>query len=422
MVTNAIDPSAQVVVSQGTVLVGDLPTLAAEDLFAIYIDDGDVSVDRVISIKQKSGDLTKWVLTLDAIDSLGGRSPLEEWEFSLDHTAVDDMGQPAYLPVVLENNDSRMRAVVNFNADIPSSWTGVVDAEFQGGYMGDMSKITPDDYAKGIEALNNSIVEYTAVLSLGCYDGPTLMALANHAHDVRVDYFFDLPNAITPDQAIMQAGQQGFGAFESACRYYFPYQCDDPFNSGKIVFGMSCDAFVAKSRGVALYPAVGGWHMSPAGASRGVISRTGIKPLPAAAKIDREALVPARINSVGIASGGSVIIDDALTCWAKDDYQKYQHVGSIMNALARAIYQIGQTLKHEPDGVTRAGLEREIPRLLRQYVATGALVVPRNPEVNGTEPFVVTIEQTNFDLWTITYAVCPTGVGRRIVAQPVLIA
>lgn len=422
MAINPIDPNAQVVVTQGTVLVGDIPTLAAEDLFAIYIDDGDTSVDRVISVKQKEGDLTKWVLTLDQIDSLGGRSPLEEWEFSLDHTAVNDMGLPAYLPVVLENNDSRMRAIVNFDAAIPSSWAGATDTPFEGGYMGDMSKIQPDDYAKGIEALNNSIVEYTAVLSLGCYDGPTLMALANHAHDVRVDFFFDQSGGIAPSQAIMQSGQQGFGSFESASRYYFPYQCDDPFNSGKIVFGLSCDAFVAKSRGVAMFPSVGGWHLSPAGAGRGVVSRTGIKPLPAAAKIDREAFVPARINTVGIASGGSVIIDDALTCWVKDDYQKYQHVGSVMNALARAIYQIGQTLKHEPDGVTRSGLQREIPRLLRQYVATGALVPPRNPETDGTEPFIVTVEQTNFDLWTITYAVCPTGVGRRIVGQPVLIS
>jgi hypothetical protein len=84
--------------------------------------------------------------------------------------------------------------------------------------------------------------------------------------------------------------------------------------------------------------------MSPAGAARGVVGRTGIKPLPSAALIDHEAFVPARINTVGIGSGGSVIIDDALTCWVKDDYQKYQHVSSLMNAIARGIYAIGQTL------------------------------------------------------------------------------
>lgn len=418
----SIDPNADVVISQGTVLVGSVPTLGAEDAFAIYIDDGDDSLDRVISIKQKEDDLTLWTLTLDQIDSNGGRTPLESWNFSLSHDAVDDMGNPAYLPVVLENNDSRMRAVVNFGAELPSSWTGLSDGEFTGGYSGDMSKITADDYAKGLLALNNSLVEYTAVLSLGCYDGPTLMALANHARDVRVDYFFDLPSTISPSQAIVLASGQGFGSMESAARYYFPYQCDDPFSSGKISFGLSCDAFVAKSRGVALFPSVGGWHMSPAGAARGVVGRTGIKPLPSAALIDHEAFVPARINTVGIGSGGSVIIDDALTCWVKDDYQKYQHVSSLMNAIARGIYAIGQTLKHEPDGVTRSGLEREIPRLLRQYVATGALVTPRNPNVDGTEPFIVQVVQTNFDLWTITYSVCPTGVGRRIVGAPVLIA
>ncbi|HBM2815624.1 TPA: hypothetical protein LU109_003533 [Enterobacter hormaechei subsp. xiangfangensis] len=403
-------------------MVGSIPKLDPEDLFAVYIDDGDASVDRVISIKQKVGDLTMWTISLDQVDSLGGVTPLEEWDFSMEHDAVDDMGQPAFLPVVLENNDSRMRAIVNFGSAIPSAWTGVVDEPFVGGYAGDLSNITSDDYAKGLDVLANSMVEYTAMLSLGCYDGPTLMALANHARDVRVDFFFDLPSTVSPSQAILQATQQGFGTFESACRYYFPYECDDPFKAGKITFGLSCDAFVAKSRGVAMNPGVGGWHLSPAGAARGVVGRTGIRPLPSAAKIDRETLVDPRINTVGIATGGTVIIDDALTCWARDDYQKFQHVSSLMNALARGIYAIGQALKHEPDGVTRSGLQREIPRYLRQFVATGALVTPRNPDVDGTEPFIVQIEQTQFDLWTITYSVCPTGVGRRIVGQPVLIS
>ncbi|CDL81096.1 hypothetical protein XSR1_1000002 [Xenorhabdus szentirmaii DSM 16338] len=34
-------------------------------------------------------------------------------------------------------------------------------------------------------------------------------------------------------------------------------------------------------------------------------------------------------------------------------------------------------MKHEPDGVTRRGLEREIPKLLDRFVASGALVAPR---------------------------------------------
>jgi hypothetical protein len=71
----SIDPNADVVISQGTVLVGSVPTLGAEDAFAIYIDDGDDSLDRVISIKQKEDDLTLWTLTLDQIDSNGAYAP-----------------------------------------------------------------------------------------------------------------------------------------------------------------------------------------------------------------------------------------------------------------------------------------------------------------------------------------------------------
>ncbi|MDE9528372.1 phage tail protein, partial [Xenorhabdus bovienii] len=88
------------------------------------------------------------------------------------------------------------------------------------------------------------------------------------------------------------------------------------------------------------------------------------------ADIDHELYVANGINTVGYASDGSVMIDDALTTYAKKNYFRFQHVSSTFNAIARLVYDIGNALKHEPDGITRRGLEREIPRLLDRFVAS----------------------------------------------------
>ncbi len=61
-----------------------------------------------------------------------------------------------------------------------------------------------------------------------------------------------------------------------------------------VVYGISCDAFVAKAKGVALVPDVGGWHYAPAGISRAIIDRQNIARIPNIGAVDREALVLSR--------------------------------------------------------------------------------------------------------------------------------
>ncbi|WP_252988350.1 hypothetical protein [Shigella flexneri] len=129
--------------------------------------------------------------------------------------------------------------------------------------------------------------------------------------------FYDLSGNKTPEKAIEEAKSHSFGGSHQPSRYYFPYACRDTFTGMNVVYGISCDAFVAKAKGVALVSDVGGWHYAPAGVSRAIIDRQNISRLASVGVIDREAFVKARINPVTIAADGSVYIDDSLTTFSK---------------------------------------------------------------------------------------------------------
>lgn len=411
--------SSAITLSASTIGVGDTVSLGTNEVIAIYVDDGDASADRTIRLEPHPDEDDYWILTLSQVLSQTESRVLEQVSFSLTPDAIDDMGLPAYLPVALENGNSRLRAVVRGNARLPSSYQGFTDQYFIGGSDGDLSTIGPADYQEALNVLAASMVNYTAVLSLGVYDPIVLQALAQHARDVRVDMFCDIRPATSGTNAIQEAADQGLGAFSHVARYHFPYSSRDPITGAQVVYGLSGDAFNAKAKGVAMKPDVGGWHYAPAGYARAVLERSNVKPLAGAASVDREAYVTSRINPVTVASDGSVMIDDSLTTFGKNNYLKYQHVNSILNAIARMTYDVCQEAKHEPDGVTREGLEKEIPRLLERFVASEALVRPRDV-TQGEDPFVVVVTQEEFDLWSIKVFVCPTGVARRIAVEPIL--
>lgn len=46
-------------------------------------------------------------------------------------------------------------------------------------------------------------------------------------------------------------------------------------------------------------------------------------------------------------------------------------------------------------------------KLLDRFVASGALVAPRDPDDDGTEPYVLKVTQAEFDKWEVVWACCP---------------
>ncbi|SPW74174.1 tail sheath protein [Escherichia coli] len=116
---------------------------------------------------------------------------------------------------------------------------------------------------------------------------------------------------------------------------------------------------------------------------------------------------------------GPFTIDDSLTTYSKNNYLRFQHVSSLMNAIARDFYEVAQAIKHEPDGITKETLMKAMTELLDRYVAAGALVTPRDKS-QGEDPYVVQVVQR-----TSICGKCPglfvrPGTARRIVGKPIL--
>lgn len=404
---------------------GATPVLPDDADAMIYIDDGDASKNRAINLYRDETSPGLFILELQTTDTAGTTSVLESHQFSFDVDARTDMGTPAFLATALENGSTRLRALVSDDAQenfalLQQDLEPLTAVPFVGGSDGDLSALTAADYLKALAVLKKSMVTFTAVLSLGCYDTSVIAALDQFAQDVRVDMFYDLHGGQTAALAITEAKSHGLGGSHQSARYYFPFSCRDKFTGNNVIFGISCEAFIAKAKGVALVSDIGGWHYSPAGTSRGVIGRQNIKPVPNLDEIDREAFVTARINTVSMNEAGDLYIDDALTTFTKNNYLRFQHVSSLTNAIARGFYQVAEAAKHEPDGVTRTVLIEGMTDLLERYVAAEALVTPRDAD-QGEAPFVLSLTQKESDFWELEWAVCPTGSARRIVGKPMLL-
>ncbi|MEG1688343.1 MAG: phage tail protein [Hafnia sp.] len=422
--TLAIAPDAEtkaLTTTASTFNVGAQPVLPDGALVLIYIDDGDASTSRAINLHKDDSSEGLFILELQETDAAGTVTILESHQVSFDPEGITDMGTPAFMATALENGSTRLRALVADNAhESQDQLTPVVAVPFVGGSDGDLSKLKAPDYQKALTVLKKSMFSFTAVLSLGCYDSTVIADLDKFSQDVRVDMFYDLQGAQTAALAMTEAQSHSLGEFHQSCRYYFPYSCRDVFTGANVVFGISCDAFVAKAKGVALVPDVGGWHYAPAGVSRGIISRQNIKPIPNLDEIDYEAFVKARINPVAMSEAGDLYIDDYLTTQTKNNYLRLQPISSLMNAIARGFYQVAQAAKHEPDGVTETVLMSGMTDLLERFVAAEALVKPRDPS-QGESPFTLSLTQKDIDLWELEWAVCPTGSSRRIVGKPMLL-
>lgn len=400
------------------VTVGADITLQDDDCVVIYVDDGDDSKNRTLTIEpdEISG---FWDLTLQEVDNLGVHNVLERVRFSLDPESSDAAGNAAWLPLCLEKTKSRLRALVRPRASFPDTFTGLDEITFAGGYDGTLTAITTQDYMKALKALDASMVNYTAMLGLGCYDSSVLRALAQHAMECRIDMFADVRPENSPVEAMIEAQSMGLGDYANVCLYHFPYSNRDPFTDNAIVYGLSGDAFTAKARGVAQVPTIGGWHYSPAGYARATILRQNITPLEYADQVDREQYVAAGLNPVAASIAGQMQIDDAITTYRKRNDLQFQHVNSVLNAISRDMFDIMTVLKHEPGQTLADALQREIPILLDSYVKAGALVTPRDTS-QGSSPYIFEIREDGFDGWHVAYAVCVVGVARRILCEPVV--
>ncbi|WP_250208244.1 hypothetical protein [Escherichia coli] len=227
----------------------ETPQIKGEEKALFFIKDGDASQNRTLSLTRDDEESELFTLTLKEKQTDGSIEVLESHQVSFNPEGTNDMGQPAWIPTLLESQSTRIGAVLADNAEASAAQLIFEDVAFEGGTDGDLSEIDTEDYLEALKVLEASEVNYTALLSLGCYDASALAAIKKLAEDVRVDMFYDLKGNQTPENAISEAKSHSFGGSHQPSRYYFPLSCRDTFTGMNVVYGISCDAFVAKAKG-----------------------------------------------------------------------------------------------------------------------------------------------------------------------------
>ena len=389
------------------------PDPVANAWLQVWPVDGDPSTARKVHIE--SIDSAKGRFTLKFTETVNSaETVLESFTVGINPDDLDDLGQSAYAPVVLENALSRFRCTID---TVDFADVKVLSADFTGGTNG--SAVTTDNWKAAWDLFKSDDVDFTHGFAAGCYDVAVIPYALKICADRLAQFKLDAPPSMTETAAVAWLEGLNIDDYQAQVIHY-PYKALDEWYGGKSVWGASGALIAAKARcyqtptGNAAVPGV---HYAPAGDKRGRISRRNIVPLHTAGQLTGEALVAARLTPV--AKG--TVINDTLNLWSSENYLRFEHVVAIHNDLCHEFIAGAANAKFEPDGLTEQILTNICTAMGDARVSAGAFVTPRNPDTDGEAPYVVTIKQKEIDLWQVDFSFCPTGVARRIALQPILI-
>lgn len=363
----------------------------------------------------------RFTLNIYDKDENGVEYVLETYLVGIGPSDKDDMGRPAFVETILEQNSDRFRC----NFDESLTWSAVKDSlkyaaktAFVGGTNG--ADPETDEWIAAWDLFRNETFSCDLMFAAGVYDADVLANCINIADGRHCAFFFDANPNLQSNQAVEWL--KGIGIESRHARsYHSPFSANDKWYGGKTVWGISGEAVAAKARGLANFTgSTPGVHYSPAGINRGKLARTGISPLFPNDVVNRDDFYDARINPIVAGDSGGAMIDDDLTIWYKQNYSRFGWVNDIADYIDHRFVEGAAYIKFEPDGLTKLGLTRMTKGILDELVTSGALVTPRDP-ADGKEPYKLTVQQVEIDLWLVVWEFCPTGAARRIAGQPKLI-
>lgn len=389
-------------------------------LMTVFPKDGDPSIKRKLNIASVDADTGRVTLELLEKDSSGVDQVVERLVFGFDPDDVDDMGVTAYVEAVFENQSTRLEVAVNTAATMAGLAVTATPLGFEGGTNG--GEPTAQDYIKAWNTFRDMRIDLTYLFAAGNYDPLVIGNMVEIADGRHAQFYFDAPPSLRNDAAIEWLKEAGLESRQGSC-YHGAYSFTDPFYGGRAVWGYSGAAAASRARSNAIFAGnVPGIHYAIAGSNRGTVDRRAAKPLYGNDPINKDAFYTARINPIlANETGSGVIIGDDLTIHFKENYSRFGWVNSITNYVVHRFLQAASAAKFEPDGLTREILTELTTDIMEELVTAGALVQPRNPEVDGDSPYIITVEQLEIDLWQVTWEICPVGAARRIAGQPKLI-
>ena len=394
-------------------------------LLSIFIKDGDPSTDRKLEISDVDTIKNRFTVTLYGKDAANEDVAIERYVVSLDENARDDMGAPAFIESVLDQRSERLGVVLG---DAPTTATLATAAAigfaaptpFTGGTNGGEPLTT--DWTAAWDLFRDDRLFVNMLFAAGNYDTVVLGNIAEIAKGRYVQWFFDCPPYLKHDDAIdwlKTAGIQG----RQGVAVYGAYSAIDPYYGGSTVWGFSGAAAAARAVANANFVnSIPGVWFTVAGVKRGTVDRRGVKALFPDDILNKDDLYDARINPVlPNESGVGIYIGDSLALHFEQNYSRFEWITSLDNYITHRFIEGAGYAKFEPDGLTASILNDIMTGILDPLVTAGAIVRPRNPEVDGTAPYRLRIYQQEIDLWMVEWDYCPVGAARRIVGQPMLI-
>lgn len=404
-----------------TIAVGD----GAWGVF--YVVDGDTSVNRYMVISEIDAVNKRFTLSFYDKDELGNEYLLESHKVGVSEDDKDDLGLSAYIETVLERDSNIFRCDFDENMnwdDIVSSLQNLIGIKnaFIGGTAGDIPETS--DFLRGCGILRNDRIDANLIFAAGIYDYTVLKELADIADERHVAFFYDVPPALKSAEAISW-NETLVSALRNrhARAYHAPIAAIDQWRGGECVWGVSGAMAAAKARcnRIVTVGSTPGVHYSPAGEQRGYLSRLGTRLLFESDVVNRDKFYAARINPIVVSPLSGFVVDDDLTTSLLENYLRFGWINDILDYIDHRFILGARQIKFEPDGLTTQGLLDVTRTILDELVTSGALVPPRYPDRDGSDPYQVTVEQLEIDLWKVIWSICPTGAARRIVGQPILV-
>lgn len=399
--------------------------MVGDAIMTLYVYDGDLSQNRRMAVEKVDEDAERFTLVFYDKDELGEEYELERHVVAVDPDAKDDMGVPAYVETVFESRSDAFR--VDWNEDF--GWAEAKaclqslvgqSIPLSGGVEGGEPETS--DFLAGVQVFRNESLPLNLLFAAGITDETVIAKMADVADFRHICFFYDVPGVLKAEEAIQWNRSLGITS-RHARAYYSPFVATDPWYGGKTAWGVSGAQAAAKARCNATvnYGTANGVHLAPAGPNRAVLTRTGLQQLYPDDHLNRDDFYENRINPIVANVSGRCMCDDDMVQWPKTNYLRFGWINDVLDYIDHRFEEGARQVKFEPDGLTRAGLYNMMSQILTDLVTSGALVAPRDPAVDGTSPWILTIEQLELDLWKVTWEVCITGSARRIVGQPKLI-
>ncbi|MBE0505911.1 MAG: hypothetical protein IBX50_04215 [Marinospirillum sp.] len=391
---------------------------AAEDIMVFFIKDGDPSSHRQLEISNVDVATNRFTVTLWGKDAANEDAILESYTASLDEDARDDMGVPIFIESLLETASERLGVVIGDTGI--EDLVAVTKVYFEGGDNGGYPETA--DWQAAWNLLADDRVYLNNVFQAGNYDPIVIGHVADIARGRYIQHFFDAPPYLKHSDAIDWIKDAGIQGRQNVC-IWGAYTATDPWYGGKGLWGFSGDAAAARARANANFSGpVPGVYYTIAGTKRGTINRRGVKPLYPDDLINKDDLYTARINPILASdSGVGVYIGDSLAMHFEQNYKRFEWISSLDNHITHQFIEGASYAKFEPDGLTLQILTDIMQGILEPLTTAGAIVTPRNPDVDGDEPYRIRIYQAEIDLWMVEWDYCPVGAARRIAGQPMLI-